>query len=157
MVKYRLNKVLKEKGVSQGKLSRMAEMIRVTRPGGRILVASPDMDTNMIDHPDRLVTRKIRHFESDRRPNGLAGQKLYGLFWDAGLTDLHVRAVVHMNCNYEEMLNFLDIRELVRAAQKASALTSDEGVAWLEQLAQAGQAGHCFMSTNHYRVCGRRA
>jgi ubiquinone/menaquinone biosynthesis C-methylase UbiE len=75
----------------------LAEMIRVTHPGRRILVASPDMDTNIIDHPDRLVTWKIRHFESDRRPNGLAGQKLYGLFWDAGLTDLQVRAVVHMN------------------------------------------------------------
>jgi len=72
----------------------LAERIRVTRPGGRILVASPDMDTHIIDHPDRLVTRKIRHFESDRRPNGLAGQKLYGLFWDAGLTDLQVCAVV---------------------------------------------------------------
>lgn len=71
------------------------------------------------------VTRKIRHFESDRRTNGLA--------------DLQVRAVVHMNCNYEKMLSFRDIRELVRAAQKASALSSDEGVAWLEQLAQAGQ------------------
>jgi SAM-dependent methyltransferase len=41
------------------------------------------------------VTRKIQHFESDRRPNGLAGQKLYGLFWDAGLTDLQVCADVH--------------------------------------------------------------
>jgi ubiquinone/menaquinone biosynthesis C-methylase UbiE len=102
------------------------------------------------------VTRKIQHFESDRRPNGQAGQKLYGLFWDAGSTDLQVRAFVHMNCNYEEMLSFLDIRERVEAAQNAGAISIDEGVAWLEQLAQAGQARRFFMSTNHYLVCGRK-
>jgi SAM-dependent methyltransferase len=135
----------------------LAEMIRVTRPGGRILVASPDMDTNIIDHPDRLVTRKIRHFESDRRPNGLAGQKLYGLFWDAGLTDLQVFSVVHMNCNYEEILSFPDIRERVEAAQNAGVISIAEGVAWLEQLVHAGQAGRFLMSTNHYLVYGRKA
>jgi SAM-dependent methyltransferase len=73
------------------------------------------------------VTRIIRHFESDRRPNGLAGQKLYGLFWDAGLTDLQVCAVVHTNCNYEEILTFLVRRERVEAAQNAVVISIDEG------------------------------
>ncbi|WP_165423810.1 methyltransferase domain-containing protein [Ktedonosporobacter rubrisoli] len=134
----------------------LQEMIRVTRSGGRILVASPDMDTNLIDHPNRQITRKIQHFECDRRPNGSAGHKLYGLFWDAGLTDLQVRAVVHTTLDYKEMLSFLDIRERVEAAQKAGVITIDEAQIWLEQLAQAGQAGRYFMSTNHYVVYGRK-
>ena len=75
----------------------LQEMIRVVRVGGRVLTASPDMDTNILDHPNRSVTRRIRHFESDRRPNGLAGQKLYGLFHEAALVDLQVRTVVHIN------------------------------------------------------------
>ncbi len=41
----------------------LAEMMRVMRAGGPILVASPD--THMIDHPDHSVTRRIRHFEND--------------------------------------------------------------------------------------------
>jgi SAM-dependent methyltransferase len=132
----------------------LAEMIRVTRAGGRILVASPDMDTNMIDHPNCSVTRRIRHFESDRRPNGLAGHKLYGLFWDAELTDLQVRVVVHINTSCEEMLSFLDIQERAEAARDGGAISESECAAWLEQLAHAGRF---FMSTNHYIVCGRKA
>jgi hypothetical protein len=132
-------------------------MIRVTKVGGRILVASPDMDSNLIDHPDRSITRRIRHFESDRRPNGLAGQKLYGLFWDAGLTDLQVRAVVHININYEEVLGFLDLGARAEAARDAGTISESECTSWLEQLHLAGQAGRFFMSTNHYIVYGRKA
>jgi len=135
----------------------LQEMLRVTRIGGRVLVASPDMDTNIIDHPNRSVTRIIRHFESDRRPNGLAGQKLYGLFHDAGLTDLNMRAVVHINTSYKEMLTFLNIQERAEAAWKSGAISESECTMWLEQLEQAGRAEHFFMSTNHYIVCGRKA
>lgn len=134
----------------------LQEMIRVTRPGGRILIASPDMDTNIIDHPNRPVTRKIQHFESDRRPNGSAGHRLYGQFQDAGLSDLKVRAVVHMTTSYPDMLSFLDIRERVEAARDGGAISASECNIWLTQLKQAGQAGHFFMSTNHYIVCGRK-
>ncbi len=134
----------------------LQEMLRVTRVGGRVLAASPDMDTNVINHPDRSMTRRIRHFESDRRPNGLAGQRLYGLFHDAGLVNLQVRAVIHMNTSYEEMLTFLDIRERAEAARDKGAISESECELWLEQLEQAGRAGHFFMSTNHYVVCGRR-
>jgi len=134
----------------------LAEMIRVTRPGGRVLVASPDMDTNIIDHPDRSVTRRICHFESDRRPNGLAGQKLYGMFHDVGLRDLRVRAIVHITTSYEGMLSFLDVRERAEAARNGGAITASECASWLAQLERAGRAGHFFMSTNHYIVCGRK-
>lgn len=135
----------------------LQEMIRVTRAGGRILVASPDMDTNMIDHPNLSVTRRIRHFECDRRPNGSAGHRLYGLFWDAGLTDIEVRGIVHMNTNYQEMLSYLDIRERAAAARDSGVISAEECAGWLAELAQAGQVGHFFMSTNHYIAYGCKA
>jgi len=134
----------------------LAEMIRVTRPGGRIVVASPDMDSNLIDHPDFKVTRKIIHFECDRRPNGRAGQQLYGLFWNAGLTAIKALAVTHIITDYTEAIRALGIRECVQRAQEAGVISTDEGIAWLEHLAQAGHAGSFFMSITHFIVGGRK-
>lgn len=135
----------------------LAEMIRVTRPGGRIVVASPDMDSNLIDHPDFTVTRKIIHFECDRRPNGRAGQQLYGLFWNAGLTAIKVLTVTHIVTDYAEAVRALEMKERVLRAQEAGVISTDEGATWLEHLAQAGKAGLFFMSTTHFIVGGRKS
>ncbi len=134
----------------------LAEMIRVTRPGGRIVVASPDMDSNLIDHPDIIITRKIRHFECDRRPNGRAGQRLYGWFREARLTHITAQAVVHIVTDYFEAINALRIRERAQDAREAGVITAEECTTWLEQLDTVGQAGRFFMSTTHFIVAGRK-
>ena len=134
----------------------LAEMIRVTKPGGRIVVASPDMDSNLIDHPDVIVTRKIRHFECDRRPNGRAGQRLYGWFREAGLTHVRAQAVAHIVTDYSDAVSALGIRERAQDVREAGVITPEECTTWLEQLDAAGQAGRFFMSTTHFIVKGRK-
>ena len=37
----------------------LAEMIRVSRPGGKVVVFDFDWDTLVVDHPDRASTRKF--------------------------------------------------------------------------------------------------
>jgi ubiquinone/menaquinone biosynthesis C-methylase UbiE len=37
----------------------LAEMVRVTRPGGRIVVFDFDWDTLIVDHPDKQTTRDV--------------------------------------------------------------------------------------------------
>jgi len=47
-------------------LEALAEMVRVTRPGGRVGVFDLDGDMYLVSHPDRALTRKIVTFYSDQ-------------------------------------------------------------------------------------------
>jgi SAM-dependent methyltransferase len=64
------------------------EMVRVTRPGGRIVISDFDWDVMMIDHPDRAVTRTIVHAVCDGIRNGRIGSQLPRLMSDANLVDV---------------------------------------------------------------------
>src|SRR5207302_1676005 len=63
----------------------LAELCRVARPGGRVVVAEVDSGSRVLDAPDRAVTRKILDHYCDSLPNGWIGRQLPRLFRQAGL------------------------------------------------------------------------
>ena len=56
------------------------ELVRVTRPGGALVVLDFDWDTLVIDHPDRELTRQIGRSTSDGIQHGQIGRQLPRLF-----------------------------------------------------------------------------
>jgi ubiquinone/menaquinone biosynthesis C-methylase UbiE len=71
----------------------LAEMARVTRPGGRVAVFDFDWDTLIIDHPDKETTRTIVLTYSDSIRIGWIGRQLPRLFIETHLEVLSVDAV----------------------------------------------------------------
>jgi SAM-dependent methyltransferase len=134
----------------------LAELVRVTRPGGRIVAASPDMDSNLIDLPDRSVTRKIVQHNCDGFANGWAGRQLYGMFQAVGLADVTVVGVTHILTDYDAAVGPLGLADRARSAQAVGLISAQEATAWLEHLEQAGQEGRFFMSTTHFVIAGRK-
>ncbi|MGH9004673.1 MAG: methyltransferase domain-containing protein, partial [Acidimicrobiia bacterium] len=63
----------------------IAEMARVTRPGGRLVVFDLDIGMAALDHPDLATTRRIMNALSDKPSNGSIGRQLPRLFRQAGL------------------------------------------------------------------------
>lgn len=57
---------------------------------------------------------------------GGAGQQLYGLFWDAGLTHITAHAVVHIITDYAEAVRSLEIRERAQLAKEAGVISEEE-------------------------------
>jgi hypothetical protein len=55
-------------------------MVRVTRPGGRIVAFDFDWDTLIIDHPDKETTRTVVLSYCDSIRNGWIGRQLPRLF-----------------------------------------------------------------------------
>jgi len=68
----------------------LAEMRRVTRSGGRVVVSDLDFDTIVIDHPDPPLARRITGAMADGLAQGRIGRRLPGLFRQAGLLDVDV-------------------------------------------------------------------
>ena len=76
----------------------LAEMVRVVRPGGRVISVDQDMDGWLIDHPDReTTTRLLRCNTVHRYGEGWAGRRMPALFRAAGLRDVRVEATTHID------------------------------------------------------------
>jgi ubiquinone/menaquinone biosynthesis C-methylase UbiE len=69
----------------------VAEMARVTRPGGRVVALDLDHGMTLLDHPDRPTTRLILDSSADAVASGWAGRQLRRLFGQAGLDEIVVQ------------------------------------------------------------------
>jgi SAM-dependent methyltransferase len=70
----------------------LPELIRVTRPGGRIGIFDIDSPPWVIAHPDRELTRRISVAASMIATDGWLGRPLPGLLEATGVEDVRVRA-----------------------------------------------------------------
>jgi ubiquinone/menaquinone biosynthesis C-methylase UbiE len=119
------------------------EQLRVTRPGGRVVVISGDWSTLLIDSDDPDIEGRRAYFMATLLPdNAMSGQCLQRLFSDKGLLDI-----------------VTDVMPLFRVTVAATGRVSDtEANACWQQSCTANAAfqGH-FASANVVIVSGRKA
>jgi ubiquinone/menaquinone biosynthesis C-methylase UbiE len=133
----------------------LAEMARVLRPDGRLVINGPDMDAWAIDSSDREVTRKILHHASDVETNGWVGRQLPAWCKELGLTD--VRATpVGVAINEFGALYEICLRAFVENAVLAGTLTVEEAAHWVEDLRDRDRRGHFFCSQTFFRITARK-
>ena len=135
----------------------LAEMIRVTKPGGWVSVLDVDWASLLIDSTDTALTRKILQFHYQHHVNGSAGIQLYGLFKRSALTD--VEAYAETVCVTEwpiaSMIWGLDV--FARKAAASGVITQDESVEWMADLQTRSQSGLFFSSITGFVVRGRKS
>lgn len=136
----------------------LAEMIRVTRPGGRIMTLDPDWQTLIVDMPgERSVTRTIlNYFVNHAARNGWAGREGYGLFKRAQLADVSVTPTTGIYTEYNLANVALCIESTVHAVVAAGEIDAESAAAWLSHLQAADEAGGFFMAFTGFAVCGRK-
>jgi len=135
----------------------LREMMRVARPGGRIVLMDWDWETVAVDHPDRELTRRLMHWRADHHGgNNWSGRQLWGRMAAAGLQDLTVTPVVAVAHDEHSSLT----QSLWRAAEvsrEGGALTPDEHDAWTSELKVRIAAGRFFASIVYFIVRGCRS
>jgi ubiquinone/menaquinone biosynthesis C-methylase UbiE len=131
----------------------LAEMARVTRPNGRIVVFDFDWDTLIIDHPDKQTTRTVVVTYSDSIRNGWIGRQLPRLFREQRLKVLSIDPV-QVFVHYALAELFLG-SHLV-ALQTDGTLRPVQAQEWWEYLQRSDSAGTLLIGFTAFVVVGAK-
>jgi ubiquinone/menaquinone biosynthesis C-methylase UbiE len=134
----------------------LAEMVRVTRVGGRVGVFDFDGDMFVIAHPDRELTRRIVAARSDHGAvNGWLARRLPGLLAELGLVDIRVQGFMPFEREPGSFYAGAAERAASVAAQMG-VITSDEQAHWLAALRTELAAGRFLGGMLHIFAWGTR-
>jgi ubiquinone/menaquinone biosynthesis C-methylase UbiE len=131
----------------------LAEMVRVVRPGGRVVVFDMDWGMVFVDSPSQGATRKILQALSDGMKHGWIGRSLARLFQAAGLVGVTCMPhAVHMDYAFARRL----FDGYLTKVQAAGGVSADELTNWWQHLEQAEAAGQFHVGQLGFIVSGRK-
>ena len=135
----------------------LAELVRVARPGGRIVLSEPDFGSIVLASANKEVTRLVLNERCDEYASGWCGRDLRGLFRRAGLTDLVVIPTPVVATDFQvPNEQWFGLSTLAREMQATGKLTATEAERWLGQMAAASVKGEFFCSILVFTVGGRK-
>lgn len=135
----------------------LKEMLRVTKPGGWIIVLDTDWSTMSIDTDLSAIEQKIKTFHVEKViKNGYSGRKLQRLFIQNGLTDLQVElAPTHItDYRVSRLVTWYEVTE--QAALDAEIISWDELTAFHDDLERRDAQGKFFATLLQILVAGRK-
>ena len=134
----------------------LAEMARVTKPGGWVVVLDTDFGTLSIDTPEVEIERRLVRAHAERElNNGYAGRQLYRLFKRQQFTDITVESRPFQATSYALLRYLISMDTLERDALAAGLITEEELHRWQQSLEQTEAEGTFFAHANGVLVAGR--
>jgi ubiquinone/menaquinone biosynthesis C-methylase UbiE len=136
----------------------LAEMVRMTQPGGSVLAFDFDSDQTVVDAPDQVLARKIALALDAAVPHPWIGRQLFGLFHRVGLHG--VRVVPHAMC-ISGQAGFAAYQQLNRGtidqAVQVGRISASEAGAWWVAMERAAEAGTFCSATLGFIAVGYKA
>lgn len=135
----------------------LAELMRVTRPGGRIAVADPDYDTQVVELADQGLARRVLRFRADHAVrNGALAHRLGGLFVAHGLGEVEVEGVPVVLRNPDALDSAMGLRTWAATAHERGLLPADDVEAWQRQLDETISRGVFLYAFTVFLTAGTR-
>jgi ubiquinone/menaquinone biosynthesis C-methylase UbiE len=135
----------------------LAEMIRVTRPGGRIVGIDVDWGTLVLDHPMTELSDRLCAFARDHHTNGRSGRQMRQWFLDAGLEDVHGYADAVCVDNWQIATYVFGLRALLDQFVSVGGTTAAEASEWWQLSENQAEQGLFFSSMTGFVMRGRVA
>jgi ubiquinone/menaquinone biosynthesis C-methylase UbiE len=117
------------------------EMVRVTRPGGRIVLAEPDHDMWAVNCLDVAVTRQLMAWWVDHIRHPWMGRQLPGLLADTGVQDIRIDVLPVVLTSLASAEAVIGLAKVAGAAGAAGVLPADQAEAWHRDLVSRDAAG----------------
>ncbi len=133
-----------------------AEMVWVTRPGGRITAVDPDGASISVDTPEADIERRIVPFWVTKHNNGYAGRQLYLYFKQHGLVDVTVELFTGPIFDLDLFAYVFKLDDILERALRAGAVTRVEVERFRASLEQAATTGAFYATSNIVTVVGRK-
>jgi SAM-dependent methyltransferase len=135
-----------------------AEMVRVTKPGGRVVLMDTDWGTRSVDTPEAELERRISRVLAERcMANGYSGRRLWGLMRQASVRDLTVD-LIPLHVESYDLWRLLSRMELAfDEAVRVGVMTGDEVRRLDDSFAEKDAAGTFFASTTVMLVAGTKS
>ncbi|UGU17077.1 methyltransferase domain-containing protein [Sinomicrobium kalidii] len=130
------------------------EMLRVTRPGGRIVIFDIAFDATATYHTNREFTRRIIRYVSDNIANGWIGSHLGMLLKTRRAED--VKVIPHTLTPDYEFLKFI-ISPVLTTAVENGIFKQQEIDHWWAELAKAQQQDYFLYTFQGFIVSGKKA
>ncbi len=132
----------------------MHELVRVTRPGGRVVAIDPDQESIIADVSDRALLRKVKDFRRDRNLcNGTIGRQLPRLFRTAGLVDVACEAATLVLTDPHDAFGFTTWPQLML---HEGLLTEDEVARWDAEIDAAVATGDFLYAVTFFIASGTK-
>jgi ubiquinone/menaquinone biosynthesis C-methylase UbiE len=135
----------------------LREIVRVAKPGGRIVIWESDLDLFVIDAPDYEASRVMQRFICDGFRNGDIGHRLYRRFLEFGLVDVQSIPLIGHFTDFALMESAFDLSASVERATAEKRLDAHRARPWLESLRSAARSGRFSASVGGFAVFGRKA
>jgi ubiquinone/menaquinone biosynthesis C-methylase UbiE len=134
----------------------LAEMVRVTRSGGRIVAYEPDWGTFAIGSMDRRVTREVTDLWCNSFRSGWIGRYLFRHFRDIGLEDIQVYPSTLVITDLDLAEKVFDLSGSAERAIESSRVSRSEAEGWLKELGEDDLKGRFFCSYTGFLAYGRK-
>ncbi len=139
----------------------LAGIVAVARPGARIVLNDPDLETTLISSPiegaGRDVARRIANHWCDAcLPNGWAGRENAELMVRAGLVDVRVGVDCTLVRDLATANAIMLLRGRLDDAISGGIVTVDEGKRWWAGLEELDAMGAIVASAGLFTTVGRK-
>lgn len=136
----------------------LRELVRVTRPGGRIVTADPDYDTQVVEVADQALARRVRRFRADHSlRNGTIAHRMAALFVAAGLRDVRAEGMTLVVRDPAAVDNVMGLRTWAGSAHAHGLLPAEDAARWPRLLDEAVAAGRFLYAVTFFLTSGVKA